>query len=251
MHRVVECLKILFNSVKSWYHSHNSICSRAVPGQCNVNATYVQLWFKETYKISTCKRNVYIEKCIATSLGSTTSRLSDCWLGLQFILFNFKAINPVINILWIFNSINIRSNFESCFNDNIFLLKWVLDNFDYVPTLKKCTQIQWHFGSKAHLSVKQVPSLILTVVVYHVQHLAPSNSVCRGALLVFPGSNVYRGTFIVFPYSNFSWGTLLVFPDTNICSKILLHTILWRNDQKFGKTPNFFKSLKRSGSGKV
>ena len=95
------------------------------------------------------------------------------------------------------------------------------------------------------------PEDLMTVVVYHVQHLAPSNSVCRGALIVFPGSNVYQGTLVVFPGSIFSWGTLLVFPDTNICSKILLHTILWGNDQKFGKTPNFFKSLKRSGSGKV
>ena len=76
---------------------------------------------------------------------------------------------------------------------------------------------------------------IMTVVMYHVQYLAPSNSgsvflnsnVCQGTLLVFPGSNVYRGTFLVFPYSNISWGTLLVFPDTNLCSKILLHTILW------------------------
>ena len=58
-------------------------------------------------------------------------------------------------------------------------------------------------------------SYVMTVVVYHVQHLAPSNSgsvflnsnVCRGTLLVFPDSNVYQGTFIVFPYSNISWGT--------------------------------------------
>ena len=93
----------------------------------------------------------------------------------------------------------------------------------------------------------------------HVQHLAPSNSgavflnsnVCRGTLLVFRGSNIYRETFLVFPYSNISWGTLLVFPDTNLCSKILLHTILWGKCQKYGKTTNFCKSLKRSGSGKV
>ena len=83
------------------------------------------------------------------------------------------------------------------------------------------------------------------VVVHHVQHLASSNSVCRGALLVFPGSNVYRGTLVVFPYSNFSWGTLLVFPDTNICSKILLHTILWGKWPKIWENPNFLRKSKK------
>ena len=95
------------------------------------------------------------------------------------------------------------------------------------------------------------PEDLMSVVVYPVQHLASSNSVCRRTSLVFLGSNVNRGTFLVFPYSNFSWGTLLVFPDTNICSKILLHTILWGSDQKFGKTASFWESLKRSGSEKV
>ena len=40
------------------------------------------------------------------------------------------------------------------------------------------------------------PEDLMTVVVYPVQHLASSNSVCRGALLVFHGSNVYQGTLV-------------------------------------------------------
>ena len=110
-------------------------------------------------------------------------------------------------------------------------------------------------------------------MVYHVQHLAPSNSVCRGALLVFPGSNIYRGTFIVFPYSyiswgtllvftgsniyrgtflvfpysNISWGTLLVFPDTNLCSKILLHTILWGKCQQIWENPKCLQKSENKG----
>ena len=85
----------------------------------------------------------------------------------------------------------------------------------------------------------------------HVQHLTPSNSGSVflnsyvDVLLVFLGSIVYRGTFLVFPYSNSSWGTLLVFPDTNLCSKILLNTILWGKCPKIGKSPNFCESLKK------
>ena len=85
------------------------------------------------------------------------------------------------------------------------------------------------------------PEDLMTVVVYHVQHLAPSNSVCRGALLVFPGSNVYRGTLVVFPYSNFSWGTLLVFPDANICLKFFYTPFYGKSVEIFGKPQSFAK----------
>ena len=53
------------------------------------------------------------------------------------------------------------------------------------------------------------PEDLMTVVMYHVQYLAPSNSesvfpnskICRGALLVLPGSNICRGALLVLPDS--------------------------------------------------